>query len=137
MGPRRPEAIHLEREHRGSRPGLRPRAGDEPARGDFLIHGAEGRTRVQGHPRRDDDETRIAGESDSRPGLRALPDPKGEPDRETGRRLGPGHGGYGFSGDFDVERYYRDARILGLYEGTNEIQKLIIADHTLGPTTKT
>src|SRR5437016_9047420 len=63
----------------------------EPARGDFLIHGAEGRTRVQGHPRRDDDETRIAGESDSRPGLRALPDPKGEPDRETGRRLGPGH----------------------------------------------
>jgi len=46
------------------------------------------------------------------------------------------HGGYGFSGDFDVERYYRDARILGLYEGTNEIQKLIIADWTLGPTTK-
>src|SRR5207302_10004085 len=46
------------------------------------------------------------------------------------------HGGYGFSGDFDVERYYRDARILGLYEGTNEIQKLIIAYHTLGPTTK-
>ena len=46
------------------------------------------------------------------------------------------HGGYGFSGDFDVERYYRDARILGLYEGTNEIQKLIIADRTLGPTTK-
>jgi len=46
------------------------------------------------------------------------------------------HGGYGFSGDFDVERYYRDARILGLYEGTNEIQKLIIADRMLGPTTK-
>jgi alkylation response protein AidB-like acyl-CoA dehydrogenase len=46
------------------------------------------------------------------------------------------HGGYGFSGDFDVERYYRDARILGLYEGTNEIQKLIIADRTLGPTSK-
>ncbi|HWM50698.1 MAG TPA: acyl-CoA dehydrogenase family protein [Thermoplasmata archaeon] len=46
------------------------------------------------------------------------------------------HGGYGFSGDFDVERYYRDARILGLYEGTNEIQKLIIADQILGPTSK-
>ena len=46
------------------------------------------------------------------------------------------HGGYGFSGDFEVERYYRDARILGLYEGTNEIQKLIIADRTLGPTSK-
>ncbi len=46
------------------------------------------------------------------------------------------HGGYGFSGDFDVERYYRDARILGLYEGTNEIQKLIIAERVLGPTQK-
>ncbi|HKZ47392.1 MAG TPA: acyl-CoA dehydrogenase family protein [Thermoplasmata archaeon] len=41
------------------------------------------------------------------------------------------HGGYGFSGDFDVERYWRDARILGLYEGTNEIQKIIIADKVL------
>ena len=46
------------------------------------------------------------------------------------------HGGYGFSGDFDVERYYRDARILGLYEGTNEIQKLVIAERVLGPTTR-
>jgi len=46
------------------------------------------------------------------------------------------HGGYGFSGDFDVERYYRDARILGLYEGTNEIQKLIIAEGVLGPSQK-
>jgi len=46
------------------------------------------------------------------------------------------HGGYGFSGDFDVERFYRDARILGLYEGTNEIQKLIIAERILGPSTK-
>jgi len=43
------------------------------------------------------------------------------------------HGGYGFSGEFDVERYFRDARVLGLYEGTNEIQKLIIAEHVLGP----
>ena len=46
------------------------------------------------------------------------------------------HGGYGFSGEFDVERYYRDARILGLYEGTNEIQKLIIAERILGPAAK-
>ncbi|TLZ64126.1 MAG: acyl-CoA dehydrogenase [Methanobacteriota archaeon] len=46
------------------------------------------------------------------------------------------HGGYGFSGDFDVERYFRDARILGLYEGTNEIQKLIIAERILGPAAK-
>jgi len=47
------------------------------------------------------------------------------------------HGGYGFSGDFDVERYFRDARILGLYEGTNEIQKLVIAERVLGPTSRT
>ncbi len=46
------------------------------------------------------------------------------------------HGGYGFSGEFDVERYFRDARILGLYEGTNEIQKLIIAERILGASTK-
>ncbi len=46
------------------------------------------------------------------------------------------HGGYGFSGEFDVERLFRDARILGLYEGTNEIQKLVIAEHILGPSTK-
>lgn len=42
------------------------------------------------------------------------------------------HGGYGYSGDFDVERYFRDAKILGIYEGTNEIQKIIIADKVLG-----
>jgi len=46
------------------------------------------------------------------------------------------HGGYGFSGEFDVERFYRDARILGLYEGTNEIQKLIIAERILGSASK-
>jgi len=36
------------------------------------------------------------------------------------------HGGYGFSGEYDVERYYRDARINTLYEGTSQIQQLII-----------
>ena len=46
------------------------------------------------------------------------------------------HGGYGFSGEFDVERYFRDARILGLYEGTNEIQKLVIAEKLLGPSSR-
>ena len=46
------------------------------------------------------------------------------------------HGGYGFSGEFEVERFFRDARILGLYEGTNEIQKLVIAERVLGPSTK-
>ena len=39
------------------------------------------------------------------------------------------HGGYGYTKDFDVERYYRDAKITTIYEGTSEIQKKIIADH--------
>jgi butyryl-CoA dehydrogenase len=46
------------------------------------------------------------------------------------------HGGYGFSGDFDVERYFRDARIIGLYEGTNEAQKIVIAERVIGPLEK-
>ncbi len=37
------------------------------------------------------------------------------------------HGGYGFTEDFKVERYYRDAKITELYEGTSEIQRLVIA----------
>jgi alkylation response protein AidB-like acyl-CoA dehydrogenase len=39
------------------------------------------------------------------------------------------HGGYGYTTDFDVERYYRDAKITTIYEGTSEIQKKIIASH--------
>jgi len=39
------------------------------------------------------------------------------------------HGGYGYTKDFPVERYYRDAKILTIYEGTSEIQKEIIARH--------
>ncbi|MWV39901.1 acyl-CoA dehydrogenase family protein [Natrialba sp. INN-245] len=39
------------------------------------------------------------------------------------------HGGYGYTTDFDVERYYRDAKITTIYEGTSEIQKEIIARH--------
>ncbi len=42
------------------------------------------------------------------------------------------HGGYGFSGEYDVERYYRDARINTLYEGTSQIQQLIIGAYELG-----
>ena len=37
------------------------------------------------------------------------------------------HGGYGFLTDYPVERHYRDARITQIYEGTSEVQRLLIA----------
>ena len=37
------------------------------------------------------------------------------------------HGGYGYVKDYPVERYYRDARVMEIYEGTSEIQRLVIA----------
>lgn len=42
------------------------------------------------------------------------------------------HGGYGFSQEYEVERLYRDARITTLYEGTSEIQRVVIAKNLLG-----
>ncbi|MBA3602970.1 MAG: acyl-CoA dehydrogenase family protein [Parachlamydiaceae bacterium] len=41
------------------------------------------------------------------------------------------HGGYGYIKDYLVEKYFRDARVTTLYEGTSEIQRLIIARHLL------
>lgn len=38
------------------------------------------------------------------------------------------HGGYGYTTDFDVERFYRDAKVTTIYEGTTEIQKRVIAE---------
>ena len=37
------------------------------------------------------------------------------------------HGGYGYSAEFPLERHYRDARITEIYEGTSEIQRIVIA----------
>ena len=41
------------------------------------------------------------------------------------------HGGYGFIKDYKVERFYRDARVLTLYEGTSQVQQMVIASHLL------
>ncbi|WP_133667038.1 acyl-CoA dehydrogenase [Paraburkholderia sp. BL10I2N1] len=39
------------------------------------------------------------------------------------------HGGYGYLQDYAVERHYRDARITQIYEGTSEVQRMVIARH--------
>ncbi|WP_227374169.1 acyl-CoA dehydrogenase family protein [Haladaptatus halobius] len=41
------------------------------------------------------------------------------------------HGGYGYTTEFDVERFYRDSKITTIYEGTSEIQKKVIARNLL------
>ncbi len=40
------------------------------------------------------------------------------------------HGGYGYIDEFPVERYFRDARVQTIYEGTSEVQRLVIARET-------
>ena len=42
------------------------------------------------------------------------------------------HGGYGYVADYDIERFYRDAKIVEIYEGTKEIEKNTIARELLG-----
>jgi alkylation response protein AidB-like acyl-CoA dehydrogenase len=42
------------------------------------------------------------------------------------------HGGYGYSKSYPVERYYRDARVTRIYEGTSEIQRVVISRNVLG-----
>ena len=42
------------------------------------------------------------------------------------------HGGAGYTTDFAVERYWRDARLTKIFEGTSEIQKRVISDRLLG-----
>lgn len=44
------------------------------------------------------------------------------------------HGGYGYLEDYPIERFYRAAKILELYEGTREIDKMMIGRHILGVT---
>ena len=42
------------------------------------------------------------------------------------------HGGMGYSKELPVERYFRDAKITEIYEGTSEIQRMVIARNELG-----
>jgi butyryl-CoA dehydrogenase len=42
------------------------------------------------------------------------------------------HGGYGYTTEFGMERHYRDARITEIYEGTSEIQRIVVAKGALG-----
>ena len=45
-------------------------------------------------------------------------------------------GGCGYLKGMEVERFYRDAKITTIYEGTNEIQRVVIASHILGKAAK-
>jgi alkylation response protein AidB-like acyl-CoA dehydrogenase len=42
------------------------------------------------------------------------------------------HGGYGYTKEFKVERYFRDAKITEIYEGTSEVQRIVIANYLVG-----
>jgi butyryl-CoA dehydrogenase len=42
------------------------------------------------------------------------------------------HGGYGYTKAYPIERYYRDAKVCEIYEGTSEVQRMVIARELLG-----
>jgi alkylation response protein AidB-like acyl-CoA dehydrogenase len=44
------------------------------------------------------------------------------------------HGGYGYINDYDIERFYRAAKVLEIYEGTKEVEKIILGRNLLGRT---
>ena len=46
------------------------------------------------------------------------------------------HGGYGYTKDFAVERYLRDVRVTRIYEGTSEVQRIVIARKTFEQATQ-
>jgi alkylation response protein AidB-like acyl-CoA dehydrogenase len=54
-----------------------------------------------------------------------------EVSREVANEAIQVHGGYGYTKDFPVERYYRDAKLNEIYEGTSEVLRNTIADRML------
>lgn len=42
------------------------------------------------------------------------------------------HGGYGYTKEFEVERLYRDCRVFTIYEGTSQVQKIVISGEVIG-----
>ena len=42
------------------------------------------------------------------------------------------HGGYGFIKDYKVERFYRDCRVYTIFEGTSQVQQMVIAGSIIG-----
>jgi butyryl-CoA dehydrogenase len=47
------------------------------------------------------------------------------------------HGGYGYIKEYPVERFFRDARVFTIYEGTSEVQKIVIANHIFSDKNRT
>jgi alkylation response protein AidB-like acyl-CoA dehydrogenase len=74
---------------------------------------------------------RDRGEPHSEAGAKAKLFASGVARRHTGEAIQI-LGGYGYTKEFPVERYYRDAKITEIYEGTSEIQRLVIARSVLG-----